>query len=60
MEREEFVKALSKFTMLTTSVGLIGIRPKDIDAIKTLIAVAYSDGNYLQDSWEDVSSCLLQ
>ena len=49
------MKALSKFTMLTTSVGLIEMRPKNIDTIKTLIAVAYTDGNYLQDSWQDVS-----
>ena len=55
LEKEAFVKALSKFTMLTTSVGLIEMRPKNIDTIKTLIAVAYTDGNYLQDSWQDVS-----
>jgi len=52
------VKSLSKFTMLTTSVGLIEMRPKNIDTIKTLIGIAYTDGNYLQDYWEDVSSFL--
>ena len=52
------MKALSKFTMLTTSVGLAEMRPKNIETIKTLIAVAYTDGNYLQDSWQDVNSLL--
>ena len=42
--------------MLTTSVGLAEMKPKNIETIKTLCAMAYTDGNYLQSSWIDVSS----
>ena len=41
--------------MLTTSVGLAEMRPKNIETIKTLCAVAYTDGNYLGNSWIEVS-----
>ena len=40
--------------MLTTSVGLAEMKPKNIEVIKSLCNVAYTDGNYLQDSWMDV------
>lgn len=40
--------------MLTTSVGLAEMRPKNIETIKTLCAVAYTDGNYLGNSWIEV------
>ena len=45
--------------MLTTSVGLAEMRPKNIETIKTLCAVAYTDGNYLGNSWIEVSIKLL-
>ena len=32
--------------------------PKNIDAIKTLITVAYTDGNYLGDTWTEVLQCI--
>ena len=40
--------------MLTTSVGLAEMKPKNIEVIKSLCNVAYTDGNYLHDSWMDV------
>jgi len=43
--------------MLTTSLGLVEMKRKNIETIKSLCAVAYTDGNYLGDSWMDVSSC---
>lgn len=55
MERDAYIKSLAKFTMLTTSVGLAEMKPKNIEVIKSLCTVAYTDGNYLQDSWIDVS-----
>lgn len=55
LERDAFIKTLANFTMLTTSVGLAEMRPKNIETIKTLCAVAYTDGNYLGNSWIDVS-----
>ena len=57
LERDAYIKSLTKFTMLTTSVGLAEMKPKNIETIKTLCAMAYTDGNYLQSSWIDVSSC---
>ena len=41
--------------MLTTSVGLAEMKPKNIEVIKSLCNMAYTDGNYLQESWMDVS-----
>ena len=55
LERNAFISSLAKFTMLTTSTSLTEMRPKNIETIKTLCAVAYTDGNYLQTSWVDVS-----
>ena len=55
LERDAYIKSLAKFTMLTTSVGLAEMKPKNIEVIKSLCTVAYTDGNYLQDSWIDVS-----
>ena len=55
LERDAYIKSLTKFTMLTTSVGLAEMKPKNIETIKTLCAIAYTDGNYLQASWVDVS-----
>ena len=52
--------------MLTTSTGITEMKAKNIEVIKALCNVAYTDGNYLQSSWIDVriirdiiSSCLL-
>ena len=33
------------------------MKPKNIETIKTFCAMTYSDCNYLQSSWIDVSSC---
>ena len=34
------------------------MRPKNVETIKTLIAVACTDGNYLQESWHDILSVI--
>ena len=41
--------------MLMTSTGITEMKAKNIEVIKTLCTVAYTDGNYLQSSWIDVS-----
>lgn len=41
--------------MLMTTIGITEMKPKNVEVIKTLCAVAYTDGNYLQGSWVDVS-----
>lgn len=60
-ERDAFVQALSRFTLLTTSqTKTSDIRGKNINTIKTLIMVAHSEGNYLGFSWLDVLRCISQ
>lgn len=62
-ERDAFVQALSRFTLLTTSQQsnkTNNIRDKNINTIKTLIMVAHSEGNYLGVSWLDVLRCISQ
>lgn len=60
-ERDAFVQALSRFTLLTASqTKSSDIRGKNISTIKTLIMVAHSEGNYLGISWLDVLRCISQ
>mmetsp|Transcript_25861 Transcript_25861/g.43279 ORF Transcript_25861/g.43279 Transcript_25861/m.43279 type:complete len:1714 (+) Transcript_25861:76-5217(+) len=47
-ERDAFVSSLAKFTYLQSRAVM---QPKNIEAIKTLIAIAHTDGNYLLSSW---------
>jgi brefeldin A-inhibited guanine nucleotide-exchange protein len=58
LERNAYINTLAKFTMLTTSTGLSEMKRKNIESIKTLCAVAYTDGNYLGESWIDVCKSL--
>jgi brefeldin A-inhibited guanine nucleotide-exchange protein len=60
LERDAYVKTLAKFTMLMTSTGITEMKAKNIEVIKTLCTVAYTDGNYLQSSWIDVLQCISQ
>lgn len=66
-ERDAFVQALSRFTLLTTTAAshhsqtkTSDIRNKNINTIKTLIMVAHSEGNYLGVSWLDILRCISQ
>jgi brefeldin A-inhibited guanine nucleotide-exchange protein len=36
------------------------MRPKNVEAIKTLLDIAISDGNNLKSSWREVLTCLSQ
>ncbi len=56
LERDAYVQALARFTLLTASSGITEMKQKNIDTIKTLITVAHTDGNYLGNSWHEVSS----
>ncbi|XP_075679751.1 ADP ribosylation factor guanine nucleotide exchange factor Sec71 [Dermatophagoides pteronyssinus] len=60
LERDAFVQALSRFTLLNANVPIIEMKTKNIDTIKTLITVAYTDGNYLGKSWLDILRCISQ
>ena len=56
-ERNAFVTSLSQFTLLS---NLREMKQKNIEAIKCLIQIANTDGNYLQDSWKQVLLCISQ
>lgn len=58
LERDAYVQALARFTLLTASSGITEMKQKNIDTIKTLITVAHTDGNYLGNSWHEVSSLI--
>ncbi|XP_051145511.1 brefeldin A-inhibited guanine nucleotide-exchange protein 2-like [Andrographis paniculata] len=53
--RDAFVTSLAKFTSLHSPAD---IKQKNIDAIKAMIAIADEDGNYLQEAWEHVLTCV--
>lgn len=60
-ERDAYVQALSRFTLLTTSqTKASDMRSKNINTIKTLIMVAHSEGNYLGLSWLEILRCISQ
>lgn len=56
-QRNVFVSTLAKYTLLNFADEM---RPKHIEAIKTLLDLAVSDGNHLKDSWRDVLRCVSQ
>ncbi len=56
MERDAYVQALSRFTLLTANSSITEMKTKNIDTIKTLITVAHTDGNYLGKAWLEVSN----
>eukprot|EP00095_Tigriopus_kingsejongensis_P004290 maker-scaffold722_size106786-snap-gene-0.21 protein:Tk04290 transcript:maker-scaffold722_size106786-snap-gene-0.21-mRNA-1 annotation:"GF14256" len=60
LERDAFIQALARFTLLTENSNVNEMRSKNIEAIKTLISVAHTDGNYLQHSWLDIMKCISQ
>uniref|UniRef100_UPI00398F7C2F brefeldin A-inhibited guanine nucleotide-exchange protein 2-like n=1 Tax=Pristiophorus japonicus TaxID=55135 RepID=UPI00398F7C2F len=60
IERDAYVQALARFTLLTASSGITEMKQKNIDTIKTLITVAHTDGNYLGSSWHEILRCISQ
>uniref|UniRef100_A0A674F4D1 SEC7 domain-containing protein n=1 Tax=Salmo trutta TaxID=8032 RepID=A0A674F4D1_SALTR len=60
LERDAYVQALARFTLLTASSGISEMKQKNIDTIKTLITVAHTDGNYLGNSWHEILKCVSQ
>ena len=54
LERDAYVQALARFTLLTATAPITEMKAKNIDTIKTLISVAHTDGNYLGKSWLEV------
>ncbi|XP_021363168.1 brefeldin A-inhibited guanine nucleotide-exchange protein 1-like isoform X2 [Mizuhopecten yessoensis] len=60
IERDAYVQALARFTLLTAASPLTEMKTKNIDTIKTLISVAHTDGNYLGRSWLEILRCISQ
>lgn len=60
LERDAYVQALARFTLLTATSPIMEMKAKNIDTIKTLITVAHTDGNYLGTSWLDILKCISQ
>lgn len=57
LERNAFVTTLAKFTYLN---NLAEMKPKNVEAIKSLLDVAIVDGNSLKKNWKDVLMCVSQ
>ncbi|GAB5354605.1 hypothetical protein AAMO2058_000133400 [Amorphochlora amoebiformis] len=53
--RDAFVKSLQHFSLLGTTNPLTY---KNVEAIKMLLQIAYTEGDYLQDSWSVVLQCI--
>ncbi|CAL8096814.1 unnamed protein product [Orchesella dallaii] len=61
LERDAYVQALARFTLLTASnCQLVEMKSKNINTIKTLITVAQTEGNYLGSAWLDILKCISQ
>lgn len=54
-QRDAFLTSLAKFTLLHSAAD---IKQKNIDAIKAIISIADEDGNYLQEAWEHILTCV--
>ncbi|KAK8941983.1 Brefeldin A-inhibited guanine nucleotide-exchange protein 2 [Platanthera guangdongensis] len=54
-QRDAFVTSLAKFTSLHSAAD---IKQKNINAIKVIFSVADEDGNYLQEAWEHILTCV--
>jgi brefeldin A-inhibited guanine nucleotide-exchange protein len=57
LERNAFVTTLAKFTFLN---NLGEMKTKNMEAIKTLLDVAVTEGNNLKGSWHEVLTCVSQ
>ncbi|OLL21713.1 Protein transport protein sec72 [Neolecta irregularis DAH-3] len=55
LARRAFVGALAKFTFLS---NLSEMKLKNVEAIKTLLSVGFSEGNRLRDSWKEILTCV--
>lgn len=53
--RDAFVTSLAKFTSLHSPAD---IKQKNIDAIKAIVTIADEDGNFLQEAWEHILTCV--
>ncbi|KAJ3150955.1 guanine nucleotide exchange protein for ADP-robosylation factor [Geranomyces michiganensis] len=57
LEKNAFISTLSKFTMLG---NIHEMRAKNFEATKTLLEIAFTEGNHLGGNWKDVVLCISQ
>jgi brefeldin A-inhibited guanine nucleotide-exchange protein len=55
--RQAFVASLSRFTNL---YNLSEMKSKNMEALKVLLEIAYTEGNSLKNSWRDILTCVSQ
>ena len=55
--RQAFVSFLARFTNL---YNLSEMKAKNVEALKVLLEVAYTEGNLLKESWRDILTCVSQ
>ncbi|CAO2044903.1 unnamed protein product [Urochloa humidicola] len=54
-QRDAFVTSVAKFTYLHCAADM---KQKNVDAVKAIISIAIEDGDYLQEAWEHILTCL--
>lgn len=54
-QRDAFVTSVAKFTYLHCAADM---KQKNVDAVKAIMSIAIEDGNFLQEAWEHVLTCL--
>ncbi|KAK4764868.1 hypothetical protein SAY86_025958 [Trapa natans] len=54
-QRDAFMTSIAKFTNLHCAADM---KQKNVDAVKAIIFIAIEDGNYLQEAWEHILTCL--
>ncbi|XP_059654109.1 brefeldin A-inhibited guanine nucleotide-exchange protein 1 isoform X2 [Cornus florida] len=54
-QRDAFVTTVAKFTNLHCAADM---KQKNVDVVKAMISIAIEDGNYLQEAWEHILTCL--
>ncbi|KAI9715840.1 MAG: guanine nucleotide exchange protein for ADP-robosylation factor [Chrysothrix sp. TS-e1954] len=55
--RQAFVSSIARFTNL---YNLSEMKAKNVEALRVLLDVAYTEGNALKESWRDVLTCVSQ
>ena len=55
--RQAFVASLARGTNL---YNLSEMKAKNVEALRTLLEIAYSEGNLLRESWREVLTCISQ
>jgi brefeldin A-inhibited guanine nucleotide-exchange protein len=60
LERDAYMQALARFTLLTATSPITEMKSKNVECIKTLITIAHTDGNYLGKSWYEILKCISQ